>query len=243
MSGLPPGGVRPPRAPSHPLVTILLALLVLGFDAALLMLALGGPQVLFGHTRALALLVVYAATGIPLALLRPVRNQDVVSTTPEPGWRLVLLFVVPMVIPAVSAFGERAGIATLPPAPWLGWLGVALAAGGLTLRLVAMTTLGPRFAPVAALQRTHTLEVGGPYARVRHPGYLGSWLAALGAMLCFRDGLAMPLLILFSWLLAERARDEDAMLEAQFGDAYRSWAARTGAFLPRMPGSGGSRGA
>jgi protein-S-isoprenylcysteine O-methyltransferase Ste14 len=51
-------------------------------------------------------------------------------------------------------------------------------------------------------------------------------------MLVFRDGLAMPLFVVFSWLLAVRARHEDLLLENHFGDDYRVWAARTGAFLP-----------
>jgi protein-S-isoprenylcysteine O-methyltransferase Ste14 len=233
-----PGGAPSARVPSHPLVTLPLAFLVVAFDALLLALALGGTQALLTHPRALALLAVYTATGVPLALLRPVRDQDVVARTPDPAWRMALLFVVPLLIPPVSAFGEHARIAALPSAPWLGWLGVTLAAAGLTLRVAAMTRLGTRFAPVVALQREHALETGGPYTHVRHPGYLGAWLAALGAALVFRNGLAMPLLILFSWLLAGRARNEDAMLEAHFGGTYRAWAARTGAFLPK-PGRRG----
>jgi protein-S-isoprenylcysteine O-methyltransferase Ste14 len=233
MSATGPGRPVSTRVPSHPLVTVPLALVVVAFDAALLALALGGVRALLAHPRALALLAVYAATGVPLAIRRPVRDQDTVTRSPDPAWRMLLLFLVPLVIPPVSAFGERAEIATLPPVWWLGWLGVVLAAMGLTLRMVAMIRLGARFAPIAAVQREHTLETSGLYAHIRHPGYFGAWLAALGATLTFRDGLAMPLLILFSWLLAGRARSEDAMLEAHFGDAYRAWAARTGAFLPR----------
>jgi protein-S-isoprenylcysteine O-methyltransferase Ste14 len=232
MSAPPPGAARRP-GPAHPLAAAALALAVVAFDAALLAVALGGPRALLAHPRALALLAVYAATGVPLALRRPVRDQDVVARAADPPWRLLLLFLVPLVIPAVSAWGERAHLGALPGRTWLGWLGVALVAAGLALRLGAMTTLGARFAPVAALQREHALERRGPYAVVRHPGYLGAWLAALGAMLAFVDGLAMPLLVLFSWLLAARARDEDAMLEREFGDEYRAWASRTGAFLPR----------
>jgi protein-S-isoprenylcysteine O-methyltransferase Ste14 len=222
----------PTGQPRSPALLLLMALVVVAVDAALLALALGGLGALLAHHRALALLVIYAATGIPLALLRPVRDQDVVRSSPDPPWRLMLLFLIPLAIPPVSAFGERVHVATLPAVAWLAWLGLALTASGLVLRLVAMTHLGPRFAPVPALQRTHVLETGGPYAHVRHPGYLGAWLAGFGAMLVFRNGLAMPLFVLFSWLLAVRARHEDLMLETHFGDAYRTWAARTGAFLP-----------
>ena len=225
---------RAGAAASRPLARALLALLVLVVDAALLALALGGFGALLAHPRALALLAVYAVSGAALAWRRPVREQDTTERAPDPAWRMLLLLLVPLVIPAVSAFGERAGIATLPALGWLGWLGVALAAAGLALRIVAMTTLGPRFAPIVALQREHALETRGPYAHIRQPGYLGAWLASLGAILTFRNGLAMPLLILFSWLLAERARAEDQVLERHFGEAYRAWAGRTGAFLPKL---------
>jgi protein-S-isoprenylcysteine O-methyltransferase Ste14 len=209
-----------------------MALVVVALDVALLAFALGGFRALLAHHRALALLGVYAATGIPLALLRPVGDQDVVHSSPDPPWRLTLLFLIPLVIAPLSAFGERMHVAALPAVAWLAWLGLALTAFGLSLRLLAMVRLGPRFAPIPAVQRAHALETGGPYAHIRHPGYLGAWLAGFGAMLVFRDGLAMPLFVVFSWLLAVRARHEDALLETHFGDAYRAWAARTGAFLP-----------
>ncbi|HUK62365.1 MAG TPA: isoprenylcysteine carboxylmethyltransferase family protein [Dongiaceae bacterium] len=224
-----PGTVTRPRSPA---ITVLMALVAVALDAAFLALALGGVRALLAHHRALALLGIYVATGVPLALLRPVRDQDVVRSNPDPWWRLLLLFLIPLAIPPLSAYGERVHAAALPPVTWLGWLGLALTMTGLVVRILAMVRLGPRFAPIPALQRGHALETAGPYAHVRHPGYLGSWLAAFGAMLVFRNGLAMPLFVVFSWLLAVRARHEDALLETHFGDAYRAWAARTGAFLP-----------
>lgn len=227
-----PGASDTPGSPRSPAVRLLIALAVVGVDAGLLALALGGPRALFAHHRALALIGIYSLTGIPLALLRPVRDQDIVRASPDPAWRLILLFLIPLAIPPLSAYGERMRVATLPHVVWLGWLGLVMTALGLTVRILAMVRLGPRFAPVPALQRTHVLETGGPYAHVRHPGYLGAWLAAFGAMLVFRDGLAMPLFVVFSWLLAVRARHEDGLLETHFGDEYRVWAARTGAFLP-----------
>jgi protein-S-isoprenylcysteine O-methyltransferase Ste14 len=227
-----PGAPNAKVQPRSPVLTVAMALVVVAIDAALLALALGGPRALLAHHRALALLGVYLMTGIPLAWMRPVRDQDVVRSDPDPPWRLILLFLIPLAIPPLSAYGERVHVAALPPVAWLAGLGLALTAVGLVVRIVAMLRLGPRFAAVPALQRTHALETDGPYAHVRHPGYLGSWLAAFGAMLVFRNGLAMPLFIVFSWLLAVRIRHEDALLETHFGDAYRAWASRTGAFLP-----------
>jgi protein-S-isoprenylcysteine O-methyltransferase Ste14 len=53
-------------------------------------------------------------------------------------------------------------------------------------------------------------------------------------MVAFSTAAAMPLLIAFAWLLAQRARKEEALLERHFGETYRAYCARTGAFLPRL---------
>jgi protein-S-isoprenylcysteine O-methyltransferase Ste14 len=234
LPGSPATGRRVVRRPRHPLVTALLALTVTVFDGLLLALALGGLGALLNHPRALALLAVWATAGVTLALLHPVRSQDTVAEERDPAWRLALLFFLPLLIPPVAAWGERAGMLLLPPGDGLRWTGVGLAAFGLALRVLAMATLGTRFAPIPAVQREHPVEERGVYRRIRHPGYLGAWMAALGAVLAFGNNLALPLLILFAALLAARARHEEVLLERHLGDSYRAYRARTGAFLPRL---------
>ena len=219
-----------------PVVVALISLAVTAVDGALLALALGGIPALLAHPRALVLLAVYAVSGMSLALMRPVRDQDAVATRRDPKWRMLLLFLLPLLTPALSAFGERAGLLLLPGRPWIGWAGIALVAAGLTLRIAAMARLGPRFAPIVAMQREHAIETGGPYAFVRHPGYLGAWVAALGATLTFANALAMPLVVLFAALLAARAREEEALLAQHLGDAWHAYAQKTGAFLPKLGG-------
>jgi len=220
--------------PRHPALVILFSLVVTGIDALLLAIALGGVTALLHHPRALALLAVWAVTGMTLALLHPVRAQDRVAEARDPAWRLLALLIVPMLIPPVAAWGERAHLLPLPGGPALRWAGVALVAAGLTVRILAMTTLGNRFAPIPALQREHVLETRGLYATVRHPGYLGAWLAALGAVLAFGNNLALPLVIVFAVLLAARVRDEERLLDHHLGAAWQDYRRRTGAFLPRL---------
>jgi len=236
-AGAPAGagsGPRPIPRPRHPLIVTLLALCVTAFDALLLVIALGGIAALLWRPQALALLVVWAVAGITLALLHPVRGQDTVAEERDPPLRLALLFFLPLLIPPVAAFGDRAGLLPLPGGAALRWAGVVLVIAGLALRIVAMATLGPRFAPIPAVQREHAVEERGVYRSIRHPGYLGAWLAALGALLAFANNLALPLLVLFAGLLAARARREEELLERHLGDAWRAYRARTGAFLPRL---------
>jgi protein-S-isoprenylcysteine O-methyltransferase Ste14 len=73
----------------------------------------------------------------------------------------------------------------------------------------------------------------GPYARCRHPLYLGSMVASLGIGLTTRSvamTVALPLAI--GALAVVAARREDAALAQVHGDAWREYRAATPAFRP-----------
>jgi hypothetical protein len=89
-------------------------------------------------------------------------------------------------------------------------------------------------------QREHRFAMTGPYARIRHPQYVGLIVSMLGFLLQWPT---LPTLVMFPvlvWMYRKLARREeiDARAEAEFGTAYEAYAARTSAFLPRlaMPG-------
>jgi len=218
----------------HPIVAVALALAVTAVDATLLAWALGGVTALLAHRRALALLALWAMGGVALALLRPVRGHDAVAVERESPLVLLLLFLIPLATPPAAALSERLALWALPGGRALRWAGVALSGAGLALRIAAMAQLGSRFSPRVAMQREHTLETRGLYARVRHPGYAGAWLAALGGALAFGSAVTLPLVLAMGALLWRRAAREESMLERHFGDAYRSYRDRTGRFVPRL---------
>jgi len=225
--------IAAPRRP-HPIVSAVLALLVTTLDALLLAIALGGIAPLLAHARAMTLLVLWAIGAVTLALLRPVRGTAAASVERESPLVLIALFLIPLLCPPLAALSERLEIWQLPGGAALRWAGVALAALGLGVRIAAMAQLGPRFSPLVALQKEHTLETRGLYARIRHPGYLGAWLAALGGALAFGGGMSLPLVAVMALLLNGRATREEAMLETRFADAYRAYRARSGRFLPGL---------
>jgi protein-S-isoprenylcysteine O-methyltransferase Ste14 len=206
---------------------------VLALDAALLAWALGGAAALAREPRALALLAIWGASGFVLALRRPVRVQDLAESQRDIVPMLVLL-VVPLFTPALGAYVARRGWAVLPQANAVSWAGIALVAAGHWLRIAAMVRLGPRFSPLVAVQRDHVLERSGPYARVRHPGYLGALLACLGGALAFGSAAALPLVAIMLAAQLARVRREERMLENRFGEEWRAYAARTGALLPTL---------
>lgn len=83
-------------------------------------------------------------------------------------------------------------------------------------------------------QATHQLAIGGPYAYLRHPQYLGFSLIMLGFLAQWPTLLTLlmfPVLIVMYWRLAKR---EEREVQSEFGAAYLAYAQQTPAFLPRF---------
>ena len=83
-------------------------------------------------------------------------------------------------------------------------------------------------------QREHRLATVGPYARLRHPQYVGFVLIMLGFLLQWPTLVTLlmfPILIVIYMRLARREEQEAA---SQFGDAYRVYTKSTPAFFPRL---------
>jgi protein-S-isoprenylcysteine O-methyltransferase Ste14 len=215
-----------------PLPSIALRVLVaLALEAALLTWGLGGLAALADTPRAWALIAVWGVTSFTLARVRPARGQAV-ERAERDALAMAALALLPLVTPAVAAWGGRARLWPLPAAEWVGWCGVALSAAGLALRVAAMRQLGARFSPLVALQSGHTLETGGWYALVRHPGYLGALLASLGAAVAFGSAAALPLVLAMTAFQVARVRREERLLAERFGEAWSAYAERTPALWP-----------
>ena len=83
-----------------------------------------------------------------------------------------------------------------------------------------------------AAQKNHTLATTGPYARLRHPQYVGFVVIMLGFLLQWPT---LPTLIMFPILVAayaRLARREEREMLAEFGDSYARYAAATPRFFP-----------
>lgn len=83
-------------------------------------------------------------------------------------------------------------------------------------------------------QLTGTLARTGPYARVRHPQYVGFVLIMVGFLFQWPTILTLamfPILLGMYWRLALH---EEREVEADFADAYRRYAARVPRFVPQL---------
>jgi len=115
---------------------------------------------------------------------------------------------------------------------------VAVALAGLAMRVVAVGT-----APAGTSERSTVnpraseLRSSGVYSIVRHPLYVANGLMALGIALFPGVWYLPPIVLLGSLLYYERiAAREERFLEEQFGPAFRTWADRVPALIPRASG-------
>ena len=83
-------------------------------------------------------------------------------------------------------------------------------------------------------QRSHALATTGPYARVRHPQYVGFVLIMFGFLLQWPTILTLamfPVLVAMYVLLARR-EERDAL--AEFGEEYHRYMDRVPGFVPSL---------
>jgi protein-S-isoprenylcysteine O-methyltransferase Ste14 len=127
------------------------------------------------------------------------------------------------------------GRATLPGLPLVAWIGVTLGAVGLGIRLWSVLTLRERYTRTLLVQDQQSIERGGPYRWVRHPGYLGSLLCLNGVALASGNILTLTAsLLATSAAYAYRIRIEDQMLVESLGSSYAEYRSHVGALIPSL---------
>ncbi len=106
-------------------------------------------------------------------------------------------------------------------------LSTVLIGGGFVLLAVAWQVL-------YAAQRTHTLAVTGPYARLRHPQYAGFIVILFGFLLQWPTLLTLLMFPILVTMYVRLARREEREVLAEFGEVYARYAAATPTFFPRL---------
>jgi len=112
-----------------------------------------------------------------------------------------------------------------------GWLVTVL---GMLFSIWARVTLGRNWSGTVVLKEDQELISAGPYALVRHPIYTGLLIALAGTALYDGRVRALVGLALFAIGFTLKARAEEALLEGEFGDEYRSYRASTPMLIPSL---------
>lgn len=98
--------------------------------------------------------------------------------------------------------------------------------------------LSAAWAVLYKAQRSHHPAVAGPYARIRHPQYVGFVLIMVGFLLQWPTLVTVVMFPILAWMYSRLARREEREMDREFGRAYREYAARTPAFIPRLRAAG-----
>lgn len=137
----------------------------------------------------------------------------------------------------LAGFGTvRVSLPLLSPAALAGAFAVLLLmAGTLYLFAASSSALGKNWSLEARMRSDHQLIRHGPYARVRHPIYLGMLLFLLGLAVALGHWLqliaALPLFLAGTSI---RTKLEDRLLESEFGPEFTDYARTTPSMIPRL---------
>jgi protein-S-isoprenylcysteine O-methyltransferase Ste14 len=102
--------------------------------------------------------------------------------------------------------------------------GVVIVLPSLALLVLARIELGGSF---SVLPEARKLVTHGLYSRIRNPIYVFGCLGAAGLLLYVNKPLYLWLFVVLIPLQIYRARQEEKILQARFGDEYQQYKSRT----------------
>ncbi len=213
-------------SPKLAVFTILSVLMSLG----LAVLGWGGLAAFLAHPARIALVGVTAVLTVA-ALFSEGNISSGEREDRANRWVLPVFGVIGLLSAWLPAYTDRHGLWSLD-GDTVRWLGIVLYSVGGALRLWPVFVLGKRFSGLVAIQPGHRLVTDGVYGRVRNPSYVGLLVSTLGWVLAFRSLAGVGLTLLLLPPLVARIHAEEALLRAQFGDAYDAYCARTWRLIP-----------
>ena len=181
----------------------------------------------------------FAAMWIAWALYWWLLSRDVKRETQREPVASRLAHVLPLILSALLLWSDRMpvwllGDRFLPRAEWTFVVGALLTAAGLLFSVWARVHIGRNWSGIVTIKENHELVTSGPYAIVRHPIYTGLLLGFIGSALArgeWRGVLAVAIVLVALW---RKLRVEEQFMRQQFGDAYREYASRVPALVPRI---------
>jgi protein-S-isoprenylcysteine O-methyltransferase Ste14 len=178
----------------------------------------GGVSTFFSHPALVALAIVLFAQAVTALSTEGNVSSDIRGAR-DNRWVLAAFAVIGLFAAFLLAYTDRIGFWILD-GDTLRWLDVFLFAAGGALRPWPVFVLGRRFSGFVAIQPDHKRVLGGIYAVIRHPSYLGLLIVALGWALAFRSAVGVLLTAMTVPPLIARIRAEEALLASDLGEAY-----------------------
>jgi protein-S-isoprenylcysteine O-methyltransferase Ste14 len=179
----------------------------------------------------------YLWVALGLYWLLRARHSGRTVTDEATWWRGIRLMLLSLSFTLLFSSAVRVGPLAwrfLPPWEPLSWLGVVVTMCGVALSISARLHLGANWSDKVVLKADHQLIRTGPYKHLRHPIYSGVLLGILGTALAIGEWRGLLALVIMIINYHIKARREERILTAQFGDAYRDYMQTAGFPLPKF---------
>lgn len=99
---------------------------------------------------------------------------------------------------------------------------------------MGFTLLSNAWAVLYKAQRGHVLAITGPYAKMRHPQYVGFVLIMFGFLIQWPTLLTLIMFPILVFMYARLARSEEKDARKEFGERWDAYARQTPAFIPAL---------
>jgi protein-S-isoprenylcysteine O-methyltransferase Ste14 len=151
--------------------------------------------------------------------------------------RVFRLFLLALIFILLLSHGLRLGPLGgrfVPNGTVLPVLGFCMTLAGASLMVWARVHLGANWSDKVQIKEGHQLVRSGPYAILRHPIYTGVLLAVAGTALALGEwrGVLAFCILLVNYVI--KARKEERILAARFGEDFRRHQRQTGFLVPRL---------
>jgi protein-S-isoprenylcysteine O-methyltransferase Ste14 len=178
--------------------------------------------------------VILVRVGPQLRSLQPVEKRRL-----ESGWNVAIRSLVGLagftLLFIYLLKPEWLAWAALPIPGAVRWLGLAAGAAGTAGLILVHRELGRNFSATLEIRAGQMLVTSGPYRWVRHPMYTTLFLVMFSSFLLSANWLIGALWIGgFTAVVVTRLPNEEAAMEAAFGDRFRAWGDHTGRLLPKL---------
>jgi protein-S-isoprenylcysteine O-methyltransferase Ste14 len=179
------------------------------------------------------------------SFMLPTRRREWRSMGLFAAWIVALfteMYGIPLTIYTLTALLGRAYPVLNPFTHQNGHLLVALAGGSKVVWMIVMLVSNLLFwGGILVMERgwrlihraQGALVTEGIYSRVRHPQYLGLFMVIIGLLIQWPTIISLLMAPVLFWSYTRLARREEREVEAQFGEAYRTYKEQTPAFVPR----------
>jgi len=193
-------------------------------------LPLGGKPELIIHYKSISLAIAAAC----LWLSQPVFNMEETKRDKSSDKSSVLVILIMSSVSVVSAVTEWAYFNNAKESSFfLTMVGALFLITGIATRVWAIQTLGKHFTATVTLTDNHQLVKAGPYQWVRHPSYLGAFMAIVGCPMFLNAQWAIVVaVILMTIAYYLRIGVEEKMLSSYFGEQFQEYKKSTKKIIP-----------